>query len=89
MTATIPASRPLTVAVACPSWCDEHIGDLHQRWLSSTNGQLQVVLERQDHNGQPGRPQLSFRFCADGELIDESAELPVDAIFEVLRLSRT
>ncbi len=73
----------------CPvSWCDDHIGDLHQRRIGEASGQLQVVLEQQDADGASGRPQLSFRFCADGELIDDSAEFPVDLILEVLRTAR-
>ncbi len=66
----------------CPVWCDDHIGDLHQRRIGSASGQLQLVLERHDVAGMAGRPQLSFRFCPDGELIDDSAEFPLDVILE-------
>ncbi len=72
-----------------PIWCNEHLGDsrsgLHQRRLGAAGGQLQVFLEQQDHDGTAGKPQLSFRFCADGELIDDSAEFPLDAVLNLLR----
>ena len=77
-----------TAAPTCPPWCTEHIGDLHQHRIGAANGQLQVVLERQDCNGSQGRPQLSFRFCTDGELIDDSVEFPLDTILEVLGSGR-
>jgi hypothetical protein len=75
------------LTMKCPqglTWCDEHIGDLHQRHLGDASGQLHVVLEQQDHGGAPGRPQLSFRFCADGELIDDALDLSLEAILAVL-----
>lgn len=68
----------------CPDWCTDHIGDLHQHRLGRLGGQLQVVIERQDQDGLPGRLQLSFRFCSDGELIDDSAEFSLDQILDTL-----
>lgn len=85
---TATRTAVLPPATSCPVWCDDHIGDLHQRRLGDTAGQLQIVLERQDHDGTPGRAQLSFRFCGDGELIDDSTEFPLDVILDVLRAGR-
>ncbi len=73
-----------TSATACPAWCDDHVGDLHQGRIGESSGHLQVVVERHDSGGRIGRPQLSFRFCPDGDLIDDSTEFPLDVILGVL-----
>lgn len=88
MTATTTsASRVISAAATCPSWCDghsdgtlAHTRDLPATWGGAANGQvLGLSLERVDSEHGEGAPKVIVQLSRDGVIVDEERPLGLAA----------
>lgn len=86
MTATTPASRAISTALSCPSWCEGHVfgGSSHVRDLPGVWGQtggpvLGLELEREDSENGAGAARVNVQVSRDGVMVDDVVPLGLAA----------